>query len=195
MPRATRDRILASAAELMRRDGYAGTGLKAVVAAAEAPFGSLYHFFPGGKEQLAAEVLRDGGRFYLAQVTAVVDAAPDVITGLHWAFSGAASALIDSDFADACPIATMALEVVSSNENLRAVAAEAFRSWVDALATRLAGAGVPADRTEPMAYAVLSLLEGAFVLSQTLRDVGPILAAGDAAVAQLRAELVARKPG
>lgn len=191
MPRATRDRILASAAELMRRDGYAGTGLKAVVAAAQAPFGSLYHFFPGGKEQLAAEVLRDGGRFYLANVTAVVDAAPDLITGLEWAFSGAASALIDSDFADACPIATMALEVSSSNENLRGVAAEAFRSWVEALAARLATAGVPAGRTEPLAYAVLSLLEGAFVLSQTLRDVGPILAAGDAAVAQLRAALAA----
>src|SRR5271165_3677256 len=57
----TRDRILDSSAELFRRQGYAGTGVKQIVASANAPFGSLYHFFPGGKEQLGAETLRSSG--------------------------------------------------------------------------------------------------------------------------------------
>ena len=58
----TRDRILDSGGEFFRRQGYAGTGVKQIVEAASAPFASLYHFFPGGKEQLGAEVIRRSGR-------------------------------------------------------------------------------------------------------------------------------------
>ena len=47
---ATRDRIVQASAELFRRQGYAATGVKQIVTDAQAPFGSLYHFFPGGKE-------------------------------------------------------------------------------------------------------------------------------------------------
>ena len=53
----TRTRILDTTADLFRRHGYTGTGMKQIVQAANAPFGSLYHHFPGGKEQLAAEVI------------------------------------------------------------------------------------------------------------------------------------------
>jgi hypothetical protein len=57
----TGERILFASAELFRRQGYAATGLKQVTGQARAPFGSLYHFLPGGKQQLAEEVLRTGG--------------------------------------------------------------------------------------------------------------------------------------
>ena len=57
-----------STAELFRRQGYAGTGLKQILADANAPFGSLYHFFPGGKEQLGAETILASGRLYLRAV-------------------------------------------------------------------------------------------------------------------------------
>jgi AcrR family transcriptional regulator len=50
----TRERIVDASAELFRRQGYSATGVKQIVEAAQAPFGSLYHFFPGGKEQLGA---------------------------------------------------------------------------------------------------------------------------------------------
>ena len=41
-----------------------GTGVKQIVAEAGAPFGSLYHFFPGGKEELGAETIRRSGFLY-----------------------------------------------------------------------------------------------------------------------------------
>ena len=58
----TRERIVDVSADLMRRQGYAATGVKQIVTAAQAPFGSLYHHFPGGKEQLGAEAIRASGR-------------------------------------------------------------------------------------------------------------------------------------
>ena len=65
MASTTKDRIIDSSAELFRRQGYNGTGVKQIVAAANAPFGSIYHFFPGGKEQLAAETIRASGQLYI----------------------------------------------------------------------------------------------------------------------------------
>src|SRR5437868_10512973 len=119
MPSSTKDRIVDASAELFRRNGYTGTGVKQIVAAAGAPFGSLYHFFPGGKEQLGEEVIRRSGRMYMELVEAIFDAAPDPVTGTGDVFSGAAEVLRQTDYADACPIATVALEVASSNEPLR----------------------------------------------------------------------------
>src|ERR1700704_2934259 len=57
----TRDRIVDASAELFRRQGYAATGVKQIVTEAQAPFGSLYHFFPGGKQGLGAEAIRTSG--------------------------------------------------------------------------------------------------------------------------------------
>ena len=82
-----------ASAELFRRQGYTGTGLKQILATAEAPFGSRYHFFPGGKEQLGAEVIRWSGLGYQRLVEAVLDAAPDVVAGVGDVFAGAAEPL------------------------------------------------------------------------------------------------------
>src|ERR1700760_3586083 len=102
----TRDRILYASAELFRRQGYAGTGLKQIAAESGAPLGSIYHFFPGGKQALADEVLRAGGRFSPALYESIAAAAPDLASGVRDFFAGAGETLAATDFADACPIAT-----------------------------------------------------------------------------------------
>ena len=73
----TRERTSSPAGSSSRRQGLSGTGLKQVVAEAQAPFGSLYHHFPGGKQQLGEEVVRVGGAFFEALVVAVYDAQDD----------------------------------------------------------------------------------------------------------------------
>jgi len=181
----TRERILDSTAELFRRYGYTGTGLKQIVARANAPFGSIYHFFPGGKEQLGAEVIHRSGRMYEELLTAIVDAAPDLESGLWDCFLGAAAVLVETDYADACPIETVALEVASVNETLRLATAEVFAGWTRAAVARFTAAGVPAERAEDLALSVIALLEGAFVLARAAKDVQPLRAAGEAAVALL----------
>ena len=165
----SKDRILDASAELFRRQGYAGTGVKQIVATANAPFGSLYHFFPGGKEQLGAEVIRWSGEVYLQLIDAVFDPAPDVVTAVRDFFAGAAATLRDTDYADACPIATVALEVASTSELLRQATAEVFESWIAAAAGRLSEAGVPRARARELAVTLLATLEGAFI--KTIHEV------------------------
>lgn len=173
----TRERILYATAELFRRQGYSGTGLKQVVAEAGAPFGSLYHHFPGGKQQLAEEVIRTGGAFFQALVTAVYDEEATAEASVRAVFEGAAETLASTDFQDACPITTVALEVASTNDDLRRATAEVFEAWTVALTERLG------DRDR--ALAVLSALEGAFVLCRAQRTVEPMLAAGRMAAAHV----------
>lgn len=178
----TRERILFASAELFRRQGYAGTGLKQVVGQADAPFGSLYHFWPGGKEQLAEEVLRTGGAFFLALYRAIADAAPDPLTAIGDFFTGAAATLAATDYLDACPIATVAGEVASTHEVLRQATADVFASWLEAFAADLRDAGVPPERARALALATVALLEGAFLLCRALRSTEPMDAAGAAAL-------------
>jgi AcrR family transcriptional regulator len=185
----TKDRILYSTAELFRRQGYTGTGMKQIAAEADAPFGSLYHFFPEGKEQLADEVIRMAGDFFQQLFAVIAAAAPDPVSAMHEFFSGAAQTLRDTDFADACPIATVALEVASTSERLRQATADVFTSWIDAGTKGLMAAGLAEPAARDITLHMIMALEGAFILSRAMRTTEPLEIAGRALVDELRAAL------
>jgi AcrR family transcriptional regulator len=189
----TKDRIMDSSAELFRRQGFAGTGMKQIAAVADAPFGSLYHFFPGGKEQLGEEVIRWSGALYVQLFASIALQAPDVLTAVGDFFGGAAETLRETDYADACPIATVALEVASTNEPLRRATAEVFDSWIAAATEYFAAARIPRDTARGLAFSMLSLLEGAFVFSRAMRSTEPLEVAGASAVAAVRAALASSR--
>ncbi|MBE1463674.1 TetR/AcrR family transcriptional regulator [Kibdelosporangium phytohabitans] len=174
--------MLAAAGRLFRLQGYAGTGLKQIVSESGAPYGSIYHFFPNGKEQLAHEVIRTSGPEYGRLVLMLLNSRADPLAALEFAFRQAAEDLAGTDYADACPIATIALEVANTSETLRVATAEVFADWVDG-ATAWFGRFVPGDEQAKMlAFAMISMLEGAFVLSRAARSTDPLLAAGKAIV-------------
>ena len=178
MPAETKDRIVGAGAELFRRQGYTGTGVKQIVAEANAPFGSLYHFFPGGKEQLAAEVIRWSGGMYAQMVLEVIAPAKNLLDLVDLFFTGAAEHLRETNYEDACPIATVALEVASTSEPLREATAEVFDSWIDALTARFAAEGLAANVARDLSISMLMTLEGAFILSRAKRTTEPLEVAG-----------------
>jgi len=193
MARATKDRIVEHSAELFRRQGFAGTGVKQIVAEARAPFGSLYHFFPGGKEQLGEEVIRWSGGVYGRLIDAFFLPGTDPVAATHDFFAGAAETLRETDYADACPIATVALEVSSTNEPMRRACADVFNSWVDGAAARLVECGLPPKRARELAISMLASLEGAFVLARALRSTEPLEIAGAATTASVREAVAAER--
>ncbi|MDO8210399.1 TetR/AcrR family transcriptional regulator [Conexibacter sp. CPCC 206217] len=185
----TKERIVFASAELFRRQGFTGTGVKQIVAAAQAPFGSLYHHFPGGKEQLGEQVIRVAGGFYGVLVEEVIDPAPDLVGGVEQFFSLAGVHLAESGYQDACPIATITLETASSSESMRQASADVFEGWLAKLADRFAAAGIAPATARPLALATLSLLEGAFILCRAARTTEALDAAGAQAAAAVRAAL------
>ena len=175
----TRERIVGASAELMRLQGYNATGIKQIVAAARAPFGSIYHHFPGGKEQLGSEAIRTSGKLYEQLIPAVFDHAPDLPSAVRMFFAGAGEHLVETDYADACPIATIALEVSSTSEPMRIACADVFESWIAAGTPRFTGAGLAPDTARELVIAMICALEGAFVLARATRSIEPLRVAGE----------------
>ncbi len=194
MAGATRERIVEASSELFRRQGYTATGVKQIVAEASAPFGSIYHFFPGGKEQLGAEAIRHSGEIYGRLLDLFFVPGADPVAATEAFFAGAAATLVETGYADACPIATVALEISSSSEPMREACAEVFDSWTTSAGRRLTDAGLPAARARALAIELICALEGAFVLARAWRSSEPLQVAGAAAAASVREALEAAEP-
>ena len=152
---SAKERILDASFELFRRQGLTGTGIKQILDRAGAPFGSLYHHFPGGKDQLAAETIKRAGEYYARLVAGKLLAEADLVSGVRAAFVAAGEDLAATGYADACPIETVALEVASTNEPLRLATAEVFDSWLDALAFMLAAEGIGPAQARALTHVVV----------------------------------------
>lgn len=187
MPRPDRSRasLIGTAATLFRRQGYAATGLNQILDQAAVKPGSMYHHFPLGKQQLAAAVVDSTGaaieqllRRFLSgglPVTDIVDRWVDLLV-----------AGLTADGRDGCPIEPIATESVNASALVREASARAFTGWCKAIEARLRADGWAATEAENVAVAVISLIEGALILSRIAGDTGALDAAKPAARCLLR---------
>jgi TetR/AcrR family transcriptional regulator, lmrAB and yxaGH operons repressor len=180
---SSREAFISATAELLRAQGYAATGLNEIVARSGAPKGSLYFHFPGGKEQLAATAIAQAGAQLAGSIDAVLGSGADLAAGLGRLIDTMAAGLEASGYAAGCPIATVALEVSSESEPIRAAAAQAFESWLAALGARFAAGGLCDEEAESRAMFVLAAIEGALILARVRRSPAPLLAVREELVA------------
>ncbi|MFF5185277.1 TetR family transcriptional regulator [Streptomyces sp. NPDC000345] len=174
--RGPRERMVFSAAQLIRREGVAGTGMREVAAQAGAPRGSLQHYFPGGKEQLVNEAVGWAGRYAGGRVARFLAALPEPTpAGL---FAEMVRQWTDeyetAGFAGGCPVAAATVDCALSTESTRRAAADAFATWTGPVAGALTDMGVPRERAGALATLMISALEGAILMARAERDVRPL---------------------
>ncbi|MFP8962791.1 TetR/AcrR family transcriptional regulator [Streptomyces nanhaiensis] len=188
--RGPRERMVFSAAQLIRRDGVSATGLRDIVAHARAPRGSLRHYFPGGKEQLVNEAVEWAGRYAAERVARFLAEMPEPSPSRL--FGAMVRQWTDeyrsAGFATGCPVVAATVDRAGSAESTREAAAAAFAAWNRPVARALTEMGVPAWRAASLATLMISALEGAIVIARAERDVraletvarelGPLLDAG-----------------
>jgi TetR/AcrR family transcriptional regulator, lmrAB and yxaGH operons repressor len=171
MPRPDRSRtaLVDAAALLFRRQGYAATGVNQILETAAVKAGSLYHHFPGGKQQLAAAVVDSAGadiearlRQFLGSGLPVVD----IVDG--WIDLMSSGLAVDRR--DGCPIEPIATESVNASPLVREASARAFQAWRQAITDRLRHDGWDEAESDETALAVIALLEGALILSRIAGD-------------------------
>lgn len=174
--RGPRERMVFSAAQLIRRDGVTATGMREVAAHAGAPRGSLQHYFPGGKEQLVNEAVDWAGRYAGKRIerflAGLADPRPSRLFAAmvtQWTDEYAADG-----FAAGCPVAAATVDCASADASTREAVAAAFATWRNPLAEALTGMGVPEARAESLATLMISTLEGAIILARAERDVRPL---------------------
>jgi TetR/AcrR family transcriptional regulator, lmrAB and yxaGH operons repressor len=171
---SSRDAFIDTTAQLLRRQGYASTGLSEIVARSGAPKGSLYFHFPGGKEQLALAAVQRAGEQLRDAIATILGSSDDLGEALARLLDALAAGLERSGYRDGCPLATVTLELASESEALRAGASAAFDSWLEPLERRLTLAGLGAAAARQRALHVLSAIEGALILARATRDLAPL---------------------
>jgi AcrR family transcriptional regulator len=170
--------MLAAAETLLRERGLAGAGIQEVVARSGTPIGSLYHFFPGGKTQLAAEALRINGAKACALFRNILgDTSAPLPDRVRRLFRTAASGFDRAGGDKGCAIGSVALDLDARHEELRGVCQEAFDAWTVSIAEELPWSD--AGTRHGFAELLVSGIEGAFVLSRARRSGDPFVTVGE----------------
>jgi AcrR family transcriptional regulator len=189
----TRTRFLDAGTQLFRRQGYTATGVKQLVEHGGAPFGSLYHFFPGGKEQIALEGIERTAARYEVLLDRVFARHPDIGDAASAWFAMAATALRESDYQDGCPIATLTGEVAATHDALREAGHTVLATWQQRVAARLRELGVNAREARRLATFAVAALEGAILIGRIQRTSTPLSETGGVVADTLRAAVRATR--
>ena len=170
----TSTRLAESMLELIQRRGYSGTGLNTVVEHAGAPKGSLYFHFPQGKEALGERAVELAAARFGALVadSAVESATPGEV--VRRVIDVLAGMLNDSDFQLGCPVSVVTLEMGAQSERLRDACANAFESWIAPVTELLVTHGRPRPAARALATAVVSMVEGAVIVSRAQHSTEPL---------------------
>lgn len=164
--------MISTAVTLFRRDGYAATSWRHLVEEAGTPWGSAYHHFPGGKEELGVAAVTSAAKLVAATIRRAFERTGSAEEAVAWWFGKAAQALAKSEYRDGCPVATVALETAHDSPALAEACQTAFAGWHELLTGLLAEQGHP-DAGE-LAVAIVNNLEGALVLSRVRRSAQPL---------------------
>ena len=168
-----RDRIVCSAATLVRERGVHGVGLRQVVAHADGPRGSLQRYFPGGKTQLVIEALHLVGAEVLDDTDSGLNEAITLADAIDAIFAPWRKVLIDSSFTMGCPLAATVIDA-GGDDRLRQEARALLEQWRDSVRAALVEFGVPRSTAEDDASVLLAALEGALILSRANQSTQPL---------------------
>lgn len=181
----TRERLIATAAELFRRQGYAQTGVNQIIQEANATSGSFYHFFSAKEDLLLAVVDHMAAAFEAEVFEPAAERSDDPIEELFAVLALYRRQLADGGMVVGSPMASLSAEVSENHPHVRARLAEVFASWAGRVEGLLAAAG---DRLPPgldrraLAELVVCAVEGAVLGTRLNRSLAPF----DATLAQLR---------
>lgn len=168
----SRARMVRSAASLIRTRGVTGTSFSDVLADSKAPRGSIYHHFPEGKQQLAADAIQWTSERVLAHQGRCAATTPEGV--LDCFIDMWRQVVISSGGRAGCVVAGVAVDTDVDEAGPMTLVRATFRSWVDLLAGQLHSTGLTPARAAAVATATLAGMEGALILCRAERSVAPL---------------------
>lgn len=157
----SRTRMVAGAADLMSRGGLPAASMRDLARHSGTPLGSTYHYFPGGKRQLALEAVRFADDQEMSRLGRSLEQGP--VAGLREYLAVWRQILIDSDFEAGCPVLSVAVTEPRTGEAVSAVR-DAFVHWCELLSGSLRKHGAPADTAEALALLIVTSVEGGIAM-------------------------------
>ena len=185
----SRRRLVAGAADMMRRRGLNATSVRELAKHAQAPLGSTYHYFPGGKYQLAAEAVQWADDLTARALIKELRAGP--LAGLRAFLRMWRKILTDSDFGAGCPVLAVSVEDLPEDGTApRDAAAAAFGNWTSILTQSLRDHGATDVDAHRIAIVIVAAVEGSVAMCRALRSAEPL----DQVAAQLELLVGAHLP-
>ncbi|MFJ1975574.1 TetR/AcrR family transcriptional regulator [Streptomyces sp. NPDC087903] len=170
----SRERIVAGAADMISRRGLSATSIREMAKHAKAPLGSTYHYFPEGKQQLAAEAVRYTGEWVARSLRRELQAGP--AAGLRAFLDLWRRIVMESDFHAGCPVLAVAIEEPPGDEvpPALAAAAEVLQQWETLLAASLREHGAEAEQSTQLATLIVAAVEGTVAMCRAKRSTQPL---------------------
>lgn len=188
---AAREQILTTTCELLELQGYHATGLNEIIARSGSPKGSLYYYFPGGKEALTAEAIARVGTAVLERIRQYLAAWDDPAAAVRGFIRLVAEQVEVSGYRAGGPITTVALETAAHSDRLREACDAIYTAWIEAFAARLQAGGHSDSAARQTATVIIAAIEGGIILARTGRSPRPLEwvadAMGDLVAQQIRA--------
>lgn len=172
-PQPIRDRIVRSAADLVRERGVHGVGLREIVAHAGVSRGFLQRYFPGGKTQLIIEGLSLAGSEVVSETESGLATATTLAGAIDAIFAPWRRVLLESNFTMGCPIAATVIDA-SRDDVLRQHAGALLDQWRDSVRAAVVEYGAQDSTAEDDASVLLAALEGALILSRASQSIQPL---------------------
>jgi TetR/AcrR family transcriptional repressor of lmrAB and yxaGH operons len=166
-----REKFLQTASALMEKQGYCGTGLNEILTKSGAPKGSLYYYFPEGKEQIASEVVLRAGNILAARIREKTQDELDAGKAIHTFLYMVAHRMEETNFYTGSTLTMLAMESVTQSERINLACREAYGLLIDVFKEILVSkGGMNEARAMSAAEMIVSAVEGSIVLSRTYRS-------------------------
>ena len=183
MAKGVRERMVASAVSLLARRGLQFTSFSEVLEDSGAPRGSVYHHFPGGKDQMIGSALDAAGDRAIELLDRKAGASAEEIA--TWFLHIWREVLVRGKFEAGC--AVLAVAVAADSPELLDQTARVFRTWRRRLAELLEQGGLGTADAARFAAVLVASSEGAVVLARAEQSLEPFDLVAEQLLDQVRA--------
>lgn len=169
-----RDQIIETACELLESQGFHATGLNQIVKESGAPKGSLYYYFPNGKDEIAEAAIQRAGAATAERIRAHLAGTSDVATAVRDFVLMIAHAVEASGFQSGGPLTTIAMETATTNARLNGACRAAYTQLQQAFEAKLLESGTTATQARELALFITCAIEGGIILARTYHSGDPL---------------------
>lgn len=166
----TKELLIETASRLFRMRGYDGVGLNDILKESSIPKGSLYHYFPNGKEGLAVEAIHHTKSIVLHFIEEVFERIDDPVKAVQDHIYQLANVMKDEKEPIGFPIGAIAAEKHSTNEPIRSACQSAFEEWREVYTAKFMKAGYSEKQARDFGIIILAVIEGGILLSLTMKS-------------------------
>jgi len=169
-----REQILKTTCDLLEKQGYHGTGLNEIVKESGAPKGSLYYYFPAGKEQITAEAVLQSGQTTAERIRTGLKASSSAPKAIHDFILLIAENVEYSGFAAGSPLTAVAMETATQSERINLACREAYHMLQHVFTEKLVESGYSKVKAEELGTFITASIEGGIILSRTSHTADPL---------------------